>query len=394
MARIGEAVRRLAERSKDLPAAAVDAAIAVACWSYVMFDAGVDGTFAWWVPLAGALNCLPLLWRRRFPFAVAGITGITTTWLSMVNVLSDVPAAQLVATYTFAALSPPVKRLIAVVLTIIGISVSILLPRDEALNLGVIGIMFAAAYVLGTSARARRDRIAMLEERALRLTREQETAATRERQRIAREMHDILAHSMSLVAIQAEAGPVVVRSDPDKAAQMFDTIAATSRDALAQLRRSLGVLRSAAETDREPQPGIEALPGLVERVRAAGVDATLRQEGEPRRLPPDLAATVYRLVQESLTNTVRHAGASRVDVRLAWTAGALRLEVTDDGRGPGQAPASGALPPSTSANLSRDGGGHGLVGMRERVAAVGGGLDIGPGPGGTGFRVAATVPLD
>ncbi|WP_051426526.1 sensor histidine kinase [Jiangella gansuensis] len=382
MTRIGEAGRRLAERTRELPAIVVDAAIVAACWLYVLADAGVADRLTWWVPAAAGLNVLPLLWRRRYPFAVAAITGTTTTWLAMTDVLSDVPAAQLVATYTFAALSPPMKRLIAAAATIAGITVSILVPRDEALNLGVVGILFAVAYALGTSARARRNRIELLEERELRLTREQETAAVRERQRIAREMHDILAHAMSLVAVQAEAGPVVVRSDPDKAAAMFDTIAATSRDALSQLRRTLGVLR-ADEAEREPPPGIDAVPGLIERVRSAGLAAGFTQDGRPRPLPPDLAATVYRIVQESLTNAVKHAAADRVDVRFTWSAGALRLEVTDDGRGPGQASSPGP-----------NRGGHGLTGMRERVAAAGGSLDVGPGPDGTGFRVMATVPLD
>jgi signal transduction histidine kinase len=381
--RLSEYGERLAAWGRGLPPIAVDAVIAILCALYVMFDAGVEDRFAWWVPLGAAANSLPLMWRRQYPFAVAGITGITTTVLSMTGGLNDVPAAQLVATYTFAALSSPVKRLIGVVATVIGVSVSILLPDDEALNLGVIGIFFAGAYALGVSARARRDRIAMLEERALRLTKEQETAATRERERIAREMHDILAHSMSLVVVQAEAGPVAVRHDPDRAEQMFDTISVTARDALAQLRRVLGVLRT-GESGREPTPDLEALPGLVQRVGDAGLTATLTEDGDPRPLPPDLAATAYRIVQESLTNTVKHARAERVDVRLSWSPTLLRIEVADDGTGADTVAGAG----------TGNGAGQGLIGMRERVAAAGGSLDAGPGPGGVGFRVTASVPLD
>ncbi len=372
---------RLAAWAHGLPPVAVDAVIAALCALYVMFDAGVEDRFVWWVPLGAAANALPLLWRRQYPFAVAGITGITTTVLSMTGGLNDVPAAQLVATYTFAALSPPGKRLIAMAATVVGVSVSILLPDDEALNLGVIGIFFAGAYALGVSARARRDRITMLEERALRLTQEQDAAATRERQRIAREMHDILAHSMSLVVVQAEAGPLAVRHDPDRAEQMFDTISVTARDALAQLRRVLGVLR-ADESGREPPPDLDALPDLVRRVNDAGLAATLTEDGEPRPVPPDLAATAYRIVQESLTNTVKHAGAGRVDVRLTWSDERLRIEVADDGAGVSRTPSS------------INGSGHGLVGMRERVAAAGGSLEAGPGPGGVGFRVTASLRLD
>lgn len=379
MARLSEFGERLAAWTRGLPPIAVDAVIAILCALYVMFDAGVEDRFVWWVPLGAAANVLPLLWRRQYPFAVAGITGISTTVLSMTGGLNDVPAAQLVATYTFAALSPPVKRLIAMAATVIGVSVSILLPEDEALNLGVVGIFFAGAYALGVSARARGDRIAMLEERALRHAREEEAAATRERERIAREMHDILAHSMSLVVVQAEAGPVAVRHDPDRAEQMFDTISVTARDALAQLRRVLGVLRTDG-SGREPAPDLAALPGLVRRVNDAGLAATLTEDGDPRPVPPDLAAMAYRIVQESLTNTVKHAGAEHVDVRLAWTDTVLRIEVTDDG--------TGRTPSSV------DGRGQGLIGMRERVAAAGGSLDAGPGPDGVGFRVSASVPLD
>nr|WP_246400840.1 sensor histidine kinase [Jiangella mangrovi] len=372
---------RLATWSRGLPPIAVDAVIAAFCALYVTLDAGVEHRFVWWVPLAASANALPLLWRRQYPFAVTAITGVTTTALSMAGGLNDIPVAQLVATYTFAALSPPLKRLIAVAGTVVGVSVSILLPEDEALNIGVIGIFFAGAYALGVSARARRLRIAMLEERELRLTQQQETAATRERERIAREMHDILAHSMSLVVVQAEAGPVAVRHDPARAEQMFDTISLTARDALAQLRRVLGVLHTGDDgvSLRSPQPGLEALPDLVRRVGDTGLTATLTEDGDARPLPPDLAATAYRIVQESLTNTVKHAAASAVDVRLTWSDSELRIEVSDDGAG---------------APSSIDGTGNGLIGMRERVAAASGSFDAGPGPGGVGFRVRASVPLD
>ncbi|MFC7485033.1 sensor histidine kinase [Luedemannella flava] len=145
-------------------------------------------------------------------------------------------------------------------------------------------------------------------------------------------MHDILAHSMSLVIVQAEAGPVVVRSDPDRAEVVFDTIAATARDALAQLRRTLGVLRADDER-RAPQPGLDELPALVETTRLAGLDVRLDERGEARAVPADLAVTVYRVVQESLTNAVRHARARRVEVLLSWAGGELSVEVIDDGRG-------------------------------------------------------------
>jgi signal transduction histidine kinase len=374
--------RQLAQRARDLSPLAVDATIALACFLTIAIVTVVDDRAAWrtdwWIFGLGALNALPLLWRRRYPLTVTAAVGAVTTWLALAQALGNVPVAQLVATYTFAALCPPLRRLIGVLGTVVGITVSIVVPGDDVLSFGPAGIMFVVAYALGTSARARRDRIAMLEERARRHAEERDAAATRERERIAREMHDILAHSMSLLVVQAEAGPVAVRSDPAKAAAMFDSISSTARDALAQLRRTLGVLRS-EDAARHPQPDLTALPSLVESVRDAGVDGTLEEHGQPRPVPPALAATAYRIVQESLTNTVRHAAANRVRVGLTWREHALEVEVRDDGRGP-------------TADRT-EGGGHGLVGMRERVAVVGGELSTGAGPDGVGFRVAATLPL-
>jgi signal transduction histidine kinase len=373
--------RRLTERARDVPPLVVDAVIALACVLTVTVFALADQRLYWWVVVLATLNALPLLWRRRYPFTATLVTGVFTTWLSLAEAVGQLPAAQLVATYTFAALCPPLLRLIAVLGTVVGVSVSLLLPDEEVLAFGPVAIMFTVAYALGTSARARRNRIAMLEERAQRLAEEQAATATRERERIAREMHDILAHSMSLVVVQAEAGPVAVRTDPAKAEEVFDTISATAREALAQLRRALGVLRTDRpdEATRVPQPDLDALPPLVAGVRHAGLAATLEEHGDRRAVPPDLAATAYRIVQESLTNTVKHARASQVRVRLDWRERVLRLEVRDDGRGP----AAGNGGP----------GGRGLVGMRERVAAAGGELSTGPGEDGTGFRVSASLPL-
>ncbi|HEX5540251.1 MAG TPA: sensor histidine kinase [Micromonospora sp.] len=368
--------RRLAEWGRSRPPLQVDALIAIACYLYMVISAVRGHRADWWVFALIGFNTVPLLWRRRNPFLVTALVGVGTTWLALAGALGNVPMAQLVVTYTFAALSPPVHRIILLIGTVVGIIVSIV-PHGEVLAFGPNGIAFVVAYALGTSARARRDRIAMLEERARRLTEEQEAAAARERERIAREVHDILAHSMSLVVVQAEAGPVVVRTDPDKAEAIFDTISSTARDALIQLRRALGVLRSEGPT-RAPLPGLGEVASLVENARQAGLAATLEEYGERRPVPADVGVTAYRIVQEALTNTLRHAGADRVWVRLDWRDAALHLEVSDDGRG-------------ISGDRRTDG--LGLVGMRERVAAAGGALTIGPGPDGTGFRVAATLPL-
>ncbi len=377
MPRLAGYGQRLADSARGLPPVVVDAALAITCYLTIVIDAVLNDRLEWWVVVLAASNALPLMWRRRYPLLVTVIVGVNTGWLDLAYELIEIPAAALVATYTFAAMSPPVKRLIGVAGTVIGVTASIVVPGDELINLGPNAILFVVAYALGTSARARQARIAMLEERARRLAEQQDAAAARERERIAREMHDILAHSMSLVIVQAEAGPVAVHSEPDKAVEVFDTISATAREALAQLRRTLNVLRS-DEAGRQPQPGLDGLPPLIAGVRRAGLAVSLEEHGERQPVPADLAATAYRIVQESLTNTVKHAEASTVSVRLEWQDGKLDLEIHDDGRGP-----VGGL----------ESGGRGLVGMRERVSAAGGELTCGPGPDGVGFRVAASLPL-
>jgi signal transduction histidine kinase len=369
--------RSLAEVARKTPPVVVDAVLTIVCYLTIAIYA-VLNSHEWWVVVLAAGNALPLLWRRQYPFAVTAVVSLGTMWLAMVDALGDFAPAQLVATYTFAAMCPPAKRLIAATFTAIGVTMSIVIPGDDILNLGPNVIMFTVAYALGTSARARRDRIAMLEERARRLTEEQGAVATREREKIARDMHDILAHSMSLVIVQAEAGPVAVRTDPDKAEEVFDTISVTARDALAQLRRVLGVLRSDGPV-RQPLPSLDSLPALIADARETGLTIRLDVEGEPIEVPPDLSATGYRIVQESLTNTLKHAGAGHAWVKLAWHDRTLSIEVRDDGQG------------STD---RREPSGHGLVGMRERVTAVGGDLSFGSDLGGVGFRVAARLPIE
>ncbi|MFL6266593.1 MAG: sensor histidine kinase, partial [Actinomycetes bacterium] len=216
---------------------------------------------------------------------------------------------------------------------------------------------------------------AALEERAAQLERERvtaaERAAERERARIARDMHDVLAHSVSLMVVQAEAGPVV-RDDPDRTEAAFDAISAAGRDALAQLRRILGVLADGAE--RAAVPTLDDVPALVAGV---GERASLVTTGRARPVPTDVGTAAYRIVQEALTNVVRHAGPATARVAVRYAPGQVAVEVVDDGRG---------------AN-DQGGGGHGIAGMRERAALYGGTLEAGPLPGG-GFRVAASLPVE
>jgi signal transduction histidine kinase len=233
-----------------------------------------------------------------------------------------------------------------------------------------------AGWLLGDNLRTRRAYLSELEARAERLEREQEESARRaaaeEQARIARELHDVLAHNVSVMVVQAAAANDVFETQPQRARQALRDIERTGRSALTELRRLLGRVR---QTDFAPQPGLSGLEALVDGVRAAGLPVTLRVEGELDDLPAGLDLSAYRIVQEALTNAIKHAGASAAEVRVRRTADEVELEVVDDGAGP-----------------SGNGRGQGLIGMRERASLLGGEVEAGPKPGG-GFRVRAKLPL-
>ncbi|HEX4815386.1 MAG TPA: histidine kinase [Nonomuraea sp.] len=250
-------------------------------------------------------------------------------------------------------------------------------------------VQVVAAYAVGRAAAVSRAHAAALEERAARLERERqveaERAAERERARIARDMHDILAHAVSLMVVQAEAGPVVVRGDPARAEAAFEAIAEAGRDAMVQLRRMLGVLKEGPHdgphdgaTPLVPQPTLADLPALAAQVGGAGLEVAFVEEGRRRTIARDRAVAAYRIAQEALTNVVKHSGADRADIRLTWADDDLMIDVTDNGPGAGR-----ALPA----------GGHGLIGIRERAAACGGSATAGPRPDGPGFLVSVRLPL-
>jgi signal transduction histidine kinase len=252
-------------------------------------------------------------------------------------------------------------------------------------------VPFVLAWVLGDSIRTRRAYFAQLEERATRLEKEREAqakvAVAAERARIARELHDVVAHNVSVMVVQADGAAYVLDAAPDQAKQALETISSTGRQALAEMRRLLGVLRTgdARESgEYVPQPDVQQIEDLVEQVRSAGLTVDFKIEGTPRPLPSGVELTAYRIVQEALTNTRKHGGPEAgASVRLVYFDDGLGLLVEDDGRG-------------SAHELYEDGGadgrGHGLIGMRERVGMVGGTLDAGPRPGG-GFRISALLPL-
>jgi signal transduction histidine kinase len=252
-------------------------------------------------------------------------------------------------------------------------------------DLVVTALSLGGAWWVGASVRIRREQLQLLEERSALLERarrdEAAQAVARERLRIARELHDVVAHSMSVVAVQSGMAEHVLASQPERAAAAISAISESSRSALTELRRLLGVLRADDEPEGSLAPalGLADLPSLVERVRDAGVAAELTTTGDPGAVPAAAGLTVYRIVQEALTNAVRHDGAgAAVAVAVRCGSGVVDVEVVDDGHG---TPAEG--PP---------GAGTGLIGMRERVEVFGGDLVAGPAAGG-GWRVAARLPL-
>jgi signal transduction histidine kinase len=328
------------------------------------------------------LTALPLALRRSRPIAVLAITLAAAMIGDLVFGGFQLPGP-VIALYTVAAhcerrLSLAIAGATgaALVIPALGNAVS------EPIFVVAMYAVFAAAWALGDGLRSRRAYLAELEARAEHAEREQEERARRavaeEQARIARELHDVVSHNVSVMVVQAAAGGDVFATHPERAREALGSIESTGREALAELRRLLGVVRPAEENTRPgfaPQPGLARLPELVEQVAAAGLEVELTVAGEPRELPAGVDLSAYRIVQEALTNTLKHAQASKADVALRYGDASLELEVLDDGSGTG---AGGA--------------GRGVIGMRERAALFGGELLAGPRPSG-GFAVRARLPL-
>jgi signal transduction histidine kinase len=325
-----------------------------------------------------------LAWRQRYPRAVLCLSTAAVVSYSLLGYVNGValllPA---VAMGTLAAVLPVRRAVVwavAVTAVLMGATAAnnplgatsggfVIIPANMAVALFAgIAVANRRAYVDSVRAQAETDARRRIDE---------------ERLRIARELHDVVAHTMATINVQASAAAQLLRDRPGEAAESLAAIRAASKDGLRELRAILNVLRNADEPadQTQPTPSLARLDALAAGVRAAGLPVTVTVTGQPRELPvvADLAA--FRIIQEALTNSIRHAGPATAAVAVGYGAAELRIEVTDTGRGPG-AGAAGA-----------NGSGHGLRGMRERAAAAGGTVDIGPGPSG-GFRVVAQFPLD
>lgn len=338
---------------------------------------------------------VPLFWRRRHPQLVFTAVAVASAAqaLAIDNPLWSQVAFP-VATYSVARYAPPARGLLALAVGLCGAGVAAVdwlrgLDADlEPVTVGpyflTIATLVVAAWALGTLGRVRRAYVDAVIERGQRIEREAAQqvalAASDERARIAREMHDVVAHGLSVIVVQADGARYAAGQDPAAAASALEAISTTGRQALTEMRRMLGLLRADDGAALRPQPGLADLGALVAEARTAGahVEATLPEPGTS--VPDGVALTAYRVVQEALTNVRKHAGPGvtvRVEVGVDAAGRAVDILVEDDGRG---------------AAVPSDGHGLGLVGMRERVGVHGGHVEAGPRPGG-GFRVAARLPL-
>ncbi len=337
--------------------------------------------------VAALFTTVPIVLRRYRPLGVLAVTVTAETLLLIFSNDSPVPVGVIVALYTVAAYCERRVSIRAAAWVAAPITVGEIVNNGPHAGRVIPELaVIAIAWVIGDNLRTRRAYLSELKERAARLEREREDKADRavieERARIARELHDVIAHNVSVMVVQAAAGEDVFDEDPDKARESLAAVASTGRAALTELRRLLGVIR--AEDDRgdpayAPQPGIERIDELVGQVRETGLPVELSVLGEARPLPEGVGLCAYRIVQEALTNTLKHADASASQVHLRYVADALELQVLDDGHG--------------ATTLNGEAGGQGLIGMRERVALFGGELTAGP-RSGRGYEVRARLPLE
>jgi len=344
-----------------------------------LHDASVAG------PLLAVASALALSQRRRVPVAVWALTlGAVPAVIALDPASGAISLPALVAVYTLATLEPRRRALAAALVAALGLALARGLLQHKGWSDGRTAAepaLAVAALFLGWAVSGWRAYIAAIEERAARAeaSREEEMRhrLDAERLRIARELHDVVAHTIATINVQAGVAAHVIDRQPEAAAHALATIKETSREALRELRNIVGVLRAAGEDDpRGPAPGLAQLDALIATAGQAGLPVRLEITGEQRPLPATVETAAYRIVQESLTNVMRHAGRASAAVKLDYELRDLAIEVSDNGRG---------IPGAT-------GGGHGIAGMRERASALRGELEAAPRADG-GFRVRARLPI-
>jgi signal transduction histidine kinase len=325
---------------------------------------------------------LALAWRRRAPVAVLAVSTAAVAAYSLLGYVNGAALiAPILALYTVATQVSVRQAVVAAAATLAVLmtvtAVSNPFGHISGGGFDIIPFMVVAALFAGIAVASRQAYVASIQDRAEQDARRR---IDEERLRIARELHDVVAHTMATINVQAGVAAHVLPTRPEAAAEALQAIKTASKEGLSELRAILNVLRQADDADpTQPAPGTAQLDALIAGARRAGLDTTLTVTGEPFPLPAAVDLAAYRIVQESLTNAIRHAGPATAAVSLTYTGAELRIDVTDTGRGPKVSAAAGDA-------------GHGLAGMRERAAAVGGIVETGPGPHG-GFRVAARLPV-
>jgi signal transduction histidine kinase len=349
---------------------------------------GVVGP-VWLTALVASSSGLAAFIRRARPVAAILLWGggivVLAAFLTPPEKIGGLFFGLLLFPYVVGSRVPTPRALVGPAVVVVAVTgVALSSPGGFVVGDLIFPMVFGAMFWLGGRVvRSRAELTAELHEAAVRADEQRDADAQRavaeERRRIAREMHDVVAHSVSTMVIHAGGARRIVQRDPERAAAAAELIERTGREALREMRHLLGVLHAGEDVaDLAPQPTLHGLDGLVERSRAAGLPVALRVEGERRELPSGLDLAAYRVVQEALTNALKHGGGS-ADVLVRFEPGELRLEIADEG-------AHAFAPPRV------EGSGHGLLGMRERVRVFGGELHTGPRPGG-GFEVVATLPL-
>ena len=338
--------------------------------------------------LLAFVNCAPLALRTRFPLSAWAFSAAALIWTSLVIPPGslggpDFPVAGALV-YGLCLYAVTVRCRPRIVVGAAAVTVAGAAFIDPGSTPSAV-FLTAVSILLGVVVRVRRSGARQLAEQERRHSGER--ALLEERQRIARELHDVVAHHMSVIAIQAEAAPYKTADPPPELVESFGEIRASALAGLAELRRVLGVLRTGGQ-DTAPQPGLADLDALLDSARSGGVSVTVTRSGNPVTLPEGVDLSAYRIVQEALSNAMRHAPGSHVRLHLAYRPDSLALEVRTDA----QAPASGAVPVLVASEARATGGGHGLVGMRERATMLGGSLEAGP-TGDGGFRVTAVLPV-
>jgi signal transduction histidine kinase len=333
---------------------------------------------------SGLVLTLSLAWRRRAPLAVLAVaiaTSVVANAVALLDAATTPAVAFVIAVYTVGAHAKGRRAAIGAA------GVTALIAANAAADFTAGDLLFIAmilggAWLAGRAMRYRRERERVLERLTVDLERERDekarAAVAEERVRIARELHDVVAHAISVIVLQARGGRRSLATDPEETREALDTIEATGSAALAEMRRLLGMLRrDDEEIALAPQPSLRYLDALAAQVREAGLPVELSIEGEPIELPPGVDLSAYRIVQEALTNALKHAGPATARVVVRYGDHDLELEIADTGAGMGP----------------DDGAGHGLVGMRERVSLYGGKIEAGPRDGG-GFAVRARLQLE